>query len=79
MLYEILAERPAPFYHMMRATAYVTTEVNDVIDDLALCLALKEALRDHSEGTCAKLPKCQNSWQRKTQAPIFSWKIDVYI
>ena len=28
-----------------------STEVSDVVDELALCLTLKEAPRDHSEGT----------------------------
>ena len=49
-----------------------STGTNDVIDELGLCLALKESPRDHSEGTGIKLPKCQNCWQRKTQAAIFS-------
>ena len=33
-------------------------EINDVIDELVHCLALKEAPRDHSDGLCANLPKC---------------------
>ena len=33
-------------------------EITDVIDELAHCLALKEAPRDHSNGSCVKLPKC---------------------
>ena len=30
--------------------------INDVIDELAHCLALKEAPRDHSNGSCVNLP-----------------------
>ena len=33
-------------------------EINDVIDELVYCLALKEAPRDDSDGVCANLPKC---------------------
>ena len=35
-----------------------STGINDVIDELAPCLALKEAHRDHSNGSCANLRKC---------------------
>ena len=35
-----------------------STGINDVIDELAPCLLLKEAPRDHSNGLCANLPKC---------------------
>ena len=35
-----------------------STGINDVIDELAPSLALKEAHRDHSNGSCANLPKC---------------------
>ena len=35
-----------------------STRINDVIDDLAPCLPLKEAPRDHSNGSRANLPKC---------------------
>ena len=51
--------RPGPFHHVIRAAAYVTTiGTNDVIDELAACLVLKEAPRDRSNGSCANLPKC---------------------
>ena len=42
----------ALLYYMIRAAAYVTnhsTENNDVLDELAHCLALKEDPRDHSD------------------------------
>ena len=35
-----------------------STGINDVIDELAPSLALKEAHRDHSNGSCANLRKC---------------------
>ena len=35
-----------------------STRINDVIDELAPCLPLKEATRDHSNGLRVKLPKC---------------------
>ena len=35
-----------------------STGINDVIDELEPSLALKEAPRDHSNGTCTNLPKC---------------------
>ena len=35
---------------------YHSPEINDVIDELAHCLVLKEAPRDHSDGSCANLP-----------------------
>ena len=35
-----------------------STRINDVIDELVSCLPLKEAPRDHSNGSCANLPKC---------------------
>ena len=35
-----------------------STRINDVIDELAPCLPLKEAPRDHSIGSCVNLPKC---------------------
>ena len=35
-----------------------STRINDVIDELAPCLPLKEAPRDHSNGSRANLPKC---------------------
>ena len=35
-----------------------STGVNDVIDELAPSLELKEAHRDHSNGSCANLRKC---------------------
>ena len=35
-----------------------STRINDVIDELAPCLPLKEAPRDHSNGSHANLPKC---------------------
>ena len=35
-----------------------STGINDVIDELVPSLALKEAHRDHSSGSCANLPKC---------------------
>ena len=35
-----------------------STGINDVIDELATSLALKEAHRDHSNGSCASLRKC---------------------
>ena len=34
------------------------SRINDVIDELAPCLPLKEATRDHSKGSRANLPKC---------------------
>ena len=35
-----------------------STGINDVIDELEPSLALKEAHRDHSNGSCTNLPKC---------------------
>ena len=35
-----------------------STKINDVIDELAPCLPLKEAPRDNSNGLCVNLPKC---------------------
>ena len=35
-----------------------STRINDVIDELAPCLPLKEAPQDHSKGSRANLPKC---------------------
>ena len=44
--------RPGPFHNVMCSAAYVTTILNDVIDELEPSLALKEAPRDHSNGWC---------------------------
>ena len=33
-----------------------SSRINDVIGELAPCLPLKEALQDHSNGSCANLP-----------------------
>ena len=51
-------ERPwlaqgGPFLHHDHSTG-----INDVIDELAHCLALKEAPRNHSDDLCTNLPKC---------------------
>ena len=43
-----------------------STRINDVIDELAPCLPLKEAPRDHGNGSRANLPKCSKSRQRKS-------------
>ena len=53
---------PGLVHHVMCDAAYVdhdpSTRINDVIDELAPCVPLKEATRDHSNGSCANLPKC---------------------
>ena len=48
---------PGFVHHVMRAAAYVTTLLLES-DELAPCLPLKEAPRDHSNGSRANLPKC---------------------
>ena len=49
------------FYHMMGSTTLRdvhSPEIDDVIDELAHCSVLKETPKDHSDGSCVKLPKC---------------------
>ena len=57
-----------------------STGINDVIDELEPSLALKEAHRDHSNGSCANLPNGAKSLSsERAQAAMFSWIVDVYI
>ena len=52
---------------------YHPPDINDVIDELVQCLALKEATRDDSDGSCAKLLSAKSlSSERKHNLPISS-------
>ena len=57
----------------MMCAAATRLPFNDVIDELVQCLALKEATRDDSDVSCAKLLSAKSlSSERKHNLPLSS-------